>query len=68
MSPMYPYDEPTKENIKDWLKRSRMQNINIFDDHNKIIADLCVYCLKLLKNEEKNGKSTISKKYESRSG
>ncbi len=49
--------ELTEEEVRTWLKRSRLGQMNIFDDRNKIIALLCdrlLRCWEEMDKEEKD--------------
>jgi len=51
--------ELTEEEVRVWLKRSRLGQMNIFDDRNKIIALLCerlLRCWERIDKEEKESK------------
>lgn len=48
-----PEEEITKEQVDKWLRSAHLREINVFQDHNKIIVLLC---RTLLKEWDKEGK------------
>ena len=43
---MIKVEQPSKEQVIEWLKLARTRELNIYHDRNKIIVNLCMALLK----------------------
>ena len=52
MGERIPDEEITKEQIEEWKRQANCQELNIFDDTNRIIVLLCRQLIKLMEERE----------------